>query len=216
MTDRGLFLVLEGVEGSGKSTQARMLVDWLRELGVPHTLAREPGGTPVGEAVRTVLLDSRELDMPAETELLLLLAARAAFVRDVVRPALAGGQVMVADRFELSTFAYQGEARGLGLDRVRALNRFATGGLRPDLTLVLDLPASAGRGRQDSSGKASDRIEREGARFHERVEAAYSRLAEHDPDAVIVDAALSPEDVHRQIRRLLASRFPEPFMPRGG
>lgn len=211
MIERGLFLVLEGVEGAGKSTQARLLVDWMEEVGIPYRLAREPGGTAVGEAIREVLLDPRGADMPAETELLLMLSARAAFVRTIVRPTLAGGRVMLADRFELSTFAYQGVGRELGVEQVRVLNEFATGGLHPDLTVVLSLPANVGRARQLSSGKYSDRIEGAGARFHDRVGAAYAKLAAEGERMAVVDATDRPEEVHRRIRELLESRFPEPF-----
>ncbi|MEX0935617.1 MAG: dTMP kinase [Gemmatimonadota bacterium] len=211
MIERGLFLVLEGVEGAGKSTQARLLVDWMEEVGIPHRLAREPGGTAVGEAIREVLLDPRGADMPAETELLLMLSARAAFVRTIVRPTLADGRVMLADRFELSTFAYQGVGRELGVEQVRELNEFATGGLHPDLTVVLSLPANTGRARQLSSGKYSDRIEAAGAGFHDRVGAAYAELAAEEERMAVVDATDRPEEVHRRIRELLESRFPEPF-----
>jgi len=215
-TGRGLFLVLEGAEGAGKSTQARLLEDWLRERGVPRQVAREPGGTPVGEAIRGVLLDAVDLEVPAETELLLMLAARAAFVRQVVEPALARGEVLVADRFELSSFAYQGGGRGLDLTEIRRLNDFATGGLRPDLTLVLDLPVSAGRERQRAAGKTRDRIEEEGSRFLDRVRNAYRALAEEDPRVLLVDAAPPPEVVQEVLRGLLEARFPEHFPPLRG
>lgn len=208
--------MLEGVEGSGKTTQARLLGSWLEDRGVPCRTAREPGGTPVGEAIRDVLLHSHELDIPPETELLLMLAARSAFVTDVVRPALERGEIMVADRFELSTFAYQGEARGLGLERVRALNAFATGGLKPDLTVVIDVSVAEGRARQLASGKADDRIEREGDAFLEAVGAAYRELPRGDPSVVVVDGSPSEMEVQRRIRELLTSRFPEPFRGRRG
>jgi dTMP kinase len=214
VSGRGFFLVLEGVEGAGKTTQARLLAAWLDERGIPCRMAREPGGTPVGEAIRDVLLHSHELDIPPETELLLMLSARAAFVRDVVRPTLERGEMMIADRFELSTFAYQGKARGLGIDRVRALNAFATGGLEPDLTVVLDLPVSEGRARQLASGKGSDRIESEGDAFLEAVGAAYRELAADAASTVVVDGSRSEAEVQHDLRELVAARFPEPF--RGG
>ena len=213
---RGLFVVVEGVEGAGKSTQVERLATWLQSRGTPVVRAREPGGTPVGEAVRDVLLDREELRIGAESELLLMLAARAAFVRDVVRPALDRGEVMVADRFETSTFAYQGFGRRLPLDEVRRLNTFATGGLRPDLVLILDLPVAEGRARQKSSGKADDRIEAAGTEFLERVAEGYRELARHDDRALLVDALRDPDDVESEIRSLLAGRFPEPFGPAGG
>jgi dTMP kinase len=216
----GFFLVLEGVEGAGKTTQARLLTQWLEAEGVPYRLAREPGGTPVGEGIREVLLARRDGGMPSETELLLILAARAAYVRGVVRPALEEGLVMVSDRFELSTFAYQGGGRGLDLSEVRRLNAFATGGLVPDLTLVFDLPVAEGRARQAKDGKVLDRFEGEGGDFLERVAAAYRRLGQEEPGAVLVDASPPPEEVHARVRELVRSRLPGAFSrnssPRGG
>jgi dTMP kinase len=208
---KGFFLALEGVEGAGKTTQARLLGEWLSSEGVPHRVAREPGGTPVGEAIRRVLLDAPELDVPAETELLLMLAARAAYVRDVVRPVLERGEMMVSDRFELSTFAYQGLARGLGVERVRTLNAFATGGLTPDLTVVFDVSVSEGRQRQGAAGKAHDRMEREDSAFLDAVGRAYRELARTEPAVVLLDGAGSEHEVQGRRRGLLASRLPEPF-----
>ena len=213
---KGFFLALEGVEGAGKTTQARLLGEWLTSEGVPHRVAREPGGTPVGEAIRRVLLDAPELEVPAETELLLMLAARAAYVRDVVRPVLNRGEVMVSDRFELSTFAYQGLARGLGLERVRALNAFATGGLSPDLTVVFDVSVSQGRERQGAAGKAHDRMEREDAAFLDAVGRAYRGLAATEADIVLLDGAGSEDEVQRRLRHLVAARLPEPFQSARG
>lgn len=214
--ERGFFLVLEGVEGAGKTTQAGLISHWLDELGIPHQLAREPGGTLLGEAVREVLLESDGLEIVPETELLLMLAARATFVRQVVEPALARGEVMVADRFELSSLAYQGLGRGLGLHRVRELNAFATGGVHPDLTLVFDLPVTMGRNRQKMAGKVQDRIEGEGADFLESVRKAYRMLAQEDGSVELVDASLSEAEVHRTVRELLRSGFPELFDPKRG
>jgi len=208
---RGVFLVLEGVEGAGKTTQLRLLREELERRGFPVVQAREPGGTPVGEAVRAVLLDRVELDMPAESELFLMLAARAAFVRDVVKPALEAGAVMLADRFETSTFAYQGHGRGLPLAEVRRLNAFATGGLRPDLVLILDLPLSEGRDRQRREGKDADRIERGGEDFHARVARGYRTLATSDPEVVLVDARGDEATIHARILDVLA-----PFLARVG
>lgn len=205
------FIVLEGVEGSGKSTQIRLLSAWLSEMGVAHASTREPGGTAVGEAIRTVLLHRDGLEMPAETELLLMLAARAAFVKEVVHPALERGETVLADRFDLSTFAYQGFGRGLPLDRVREMNDFATGGLRPDLYILLDLPAEVGALRQAREGKTLDRIERAGAGFLERVRDGYRTLAESEGRAQVVNARGTPEEVHARLRALLQGTFPETF-----
>ena len=211
MSGRGFFLVLEGVEGAGKTTQARLLSRWMAERRIAHRVGREPGGTRVGEAIRRVLLDATGTEIPAETELLLLLAARAAFVRDVVRPALMRGEVMVADRFELSSLAYQGRGRGLDPDAVRAMNAFATGAVRPDLTLVLDLPVAAGLARQSSAGKARDRIEGEGEVWLERVREAYRMLAAGDERVRLIDASGTEADVGRVIRKTVEDALPESF-----
>jgi dTMP kinase len=196
---RGLFLVLEGVEGAGKTTQLRRLRGALAEAGLPVREAREPGGTPVGEAVRAVLLERADLGIGPEAELLLMLAARAAFVRDVVEPALAAGEIMLADRFETSTFAYQGYGRGLPMDQVQRLNAFATGGVAPDLVLVLDLPLEEGRARQLRQGKGADRIEGAGRAFHARVAEGYRKLAASDPAVRLVDARGDEDEVHHRV-----------------
>jgi dTMP kinase len=203
--------VLEGVEGAGKSTQAGLLSRWLGELGVPHTLTREPGGTGLGEAVRTLVLDRSDLSLPIEAELLLVLAARAAFVREVVRPALERGEVVVSDRYDLSTFAYQGWGRGLPLDQVRHLNEFATGGLRPRLYLLFDLGVEEGRERQRRQGKGEDRFEREGASFLGRVREGYLALARSDERVRTVDAGGTADAVHGRVRELLLREHPETF-----
>lgn len=207
----GLFIVLEGADGVGKTTQAALLSDWLAARGVGHVVTREPGGTPVGEAIRSVVLTQAELDMPPESELLLLLAARAAFVRDVVRPALAAGTTVIADRFSLSTLAYQGYGRGIRLERVRQGLEIATGGLEPDAYLLLDLSEDEARGRREGAGSAPDRIEREGPDFRRAVRDGYLELAGSDPSVEVIDARGSAEEVHRRVRDRLAARFPEAF-----
>lgn len=213
----GLFLVLEGVEGAGKSTQLVLLASWMEENGVPHVTVREPGGTAIGESVREVLLGEGGPDMPAETELFLMLAARAALVREVVGPALERGEVVLADRFDLSTFAYQGYGRGLGADRLRPLNEVATGGLVPDLYLLLDLPVERGLERQRrEEGRRGDRIESEGHAFLERVAGGYRDLARDDERVETVDAGGAPAEVHGRLRTLLTARFPGTFPPAPG
>lgn len=208
---RGLFLVLEGTEGAGKSTQVGLLLKWFAEIGLPHHTAREPGGTPVGEAIRHVLLEMREMEVPAETELFLMVGARAAFVRGLVEPVLQEGKLFLADRFDWSTFAYQGFGRGLDLEKVKQINAFATDGLRPDLYLVLDLPADEGVARQQVEGKEADRIERAGSDFLVRVREGYRLLAADAADAELIDARGTPEQVHGRIRDALIRRFPETF-----
>lgn len=206
---RQRFIVLEGIEGSGKSTQARRLGEWLARRGVAHLVTREPGGTAVGEAIRDVVLHGDEVH--ARTELLLMLAARATFVEQVVAPALGRGQVVIADRFELSTLAYQGYGRGLPLEDVRRLNAFATGGVAPDLTIVLDVDVAEGQARRGARGGAADRIERAGVAFHGRVGEAYRLLATTEPGVVSVAGQQEPDAVHAAIMALLAERFPETF-----
>ena len=207
----GRFIVLEGGDGVGKSTQAVLLSSFMDARGIPHVLTREPGGTPVGEAIREILLGRADFDMPAETELLLMLAARATFVRDVVRPALAEGKVVLADRFSLSTLAYQGYGRGLDLDDVREAIRIATGGLDADLYVVLDLPAREGTARQQRDGMQPDRIEQAGDAFLSRVREGYLELAESEVTVRTVSARGKPEEVHMRIREVLARTFPETF-----
>ena len=211
---RGVFVVFEGIEGSGKSTQARMLAEWLAAHGVPHRRVREPGGTPVGEEIRRLMLDGDEL--PARAELFLTLAARAVHVDEVLAPALAAGEVVVADRYELSTLAYQGYGRGLPLEEVRRLNRLATGGLSPDVTLLLEVPVAVGEARRRAAGRDADRIEGAGDAFHARVAEAYALLAEIEPRVERVDATADPARVHAEVLRRLNARFPETFPLRAG
>ena len=205
-----MFIVLEGVEGAGKSTQARLLSQWIEGFGFAVVMTREPGGTPVGEAIRRIVLDRGDLTMPAETELFLILGARAAFTKEVVRPALQEGKVVLADRFDLSTFAYQGFGRGLDLARVREANAIATGGLKPDLSLILDLPVEEGLARK-GGGQDGDRIEKEGAAFLSRVLDGYRVLAKEDETIRLIPAQGTPEDVQNLLRRALAEAFPETF-----
>jgi len=207
----GRFIVLEGGDGVGKTTQAALLSAWMTARDIPHLVAREPGGTEVGEAIREIVLGRRDLEMPAESELLLILAARAAFVHDVVRPALAEGKIVLADRFALSTLAYQGYGRGLALDDVRAGLAIATRGLTPHLTILLTLPRQVIEERTLRSGAEPDRIEQEGFDFLARVRAGYLEMAETEPGVTVVDARGAPEDVHARLRRLLETRFADPF-----
>jgi len=211
VTPRGLFLAVEGVEGSGKSTQLRMLAEALDSAGHKVTLAREPGGTPLGERVREIVLGDASLDVPAWSEVFLMLAARRVFVEQVVRPAIEEGGMMLADRFELSTFAYQGGGRGLPIEALRLVNRYATGGLSPDITFCLQLDPERGAARQRSAGKRADRMETETQEFHRRVAAAYDALTDQDRSIVRIDAAGSPEAVHACITRAVEARFPGTF-----
>jgi dTMP kinase len=207
----GLFLAFEGVEGAGKSTQVRLLAGYLRAHGREVIVAREPGSTPLGERIRETTLGDAELAVPALSELFLMLAARAAFVEQVVRPALEAGSIVVADRFELSTLAYQGAGRGLPLERVIQCNRFATGGLAPHATVLLDLDPRAGAARQRAAGKAFDRLEREEDAFHARVARGYRELADRVEGVLRVPADGDVEQVHRRIVGALAGKLPRNF-----
>lgn len=211
----GLFLAFEGVEGSGKTTQVALFAAWLREQGLDVVVAREPGSTPLGERVRQTVLDEVGLHVPARSELFLMLAARAAFVEQVVRPGVAAGRIVIADRFELSTLAYQGAGRGLPLDEVVECNRIATGGVTPDATVLLDVDPEVGAARQRAEGKSADRMELEDVDFHRRVAAAYRAHAARVAGIVRVDAEATRDEVQRRVRQALGARFPETFPATG-
>ncbi len=205
-----LFIAFEGIEGSGKSTQVRLVAGALRELGIEAVVTREPGGTPAGEAIRAVALD-RELHLDPVAELMLMLAARSVFVNEVVKPALAAGRIVLTDRYELSSFAYQGGGRGLPFAKIRELNELATGGIRPDLSVLLDVDVSDGHARGRRVG--GDRIEAEDVEFHQRVARAYRELARSEPDVALVDGREDIEKVLAAVWTVLSARFPETFPP---
>ena len=192
---RGKLITLEGGEGAGKSTLLAGLQKHLRAQGVELVQTREPGGTPLGEAVRAIVLDPAHRDMCAEAELLLMFASRAQLVRECIEPALAAGQWVLCDRFTDASYAYQGGGRGVPNERIATLEQWATGGLTPDLTLLLDLPVATGRARAAGRGEA-DRIEVEGDTFFERVRAAYRARAAAEPTRFrLIDATLTPPEV---------------------
>ena len=189
---RGLFVTFEGIDRSGKTTQARMLGD---ALGADALAVREPGGTPAGERIREILKDPAA-ELAPRTEALLFAAARAELVEGVIEPALRDGRVVVSDRFLDSSLAYQGGARGLGIDEVERINRFATHGLRPDLTFLLEIEPGFAAARAGES----DRFEDEGAGLQQAVAAAYEELIARDPGRWRrIDAARAPEEVHAEV-----------------
>ncbi|HXE58020.1 MAG TPA: dTMP kinase [Gemmatimonadales bacterium] len=210
MSGAGFFVVVEGPEGAGKTTLTRSLADRLVAVGLDPVVVREPGGTEVAEAIRRELLDPARRFDPAR-ELLYLAAARADLVHHVIRPALASGRFVLSDRFTLSTRAYQGAGRGLDPAWIDWMNRVATDGIEPDLTLVLDVPAAVGLARQRAGGKRPDRLEREDAAFHERVAAAY-RAAE-GPGVVHLDATRPPDQVLEEAWRALPIAAARPARP---
>ncbi|MGV8844532.1 MAG: dTMP kinase [Pseudomonas sp.] len=199
----GLFITLEGPEGGGKSTNRDYLAARLREQGVELLLSREPGGTPLAERVRELLLSPSAEPMAADTELLLVFAARAQHLAEVIRPALARGAVVLCDRFTDATYAYQGGGRGVAEARIAQLETFVQGELRPDLCLVFDLPVDVGLARAAARGRL-DRFEREGLAFFEAVRQTYLRRAAVEPARYrIVDAAQPLEQVQRALDALL-------------
>ncbi|GGG61233.1 hypothetical protein GCM10011374_25270 [Kocuria dechangensis] len=204
---RGVFVVFEGGDGAGKSTQVRALVDALRAEGHDVVRTREPGGTPLGETLRALVLDPAHGPVDARTEALLFAAARAAHVEQLIRPALAAGQVVVSDRFADSSAAYQGAGRGLGVDRVAELNAWATDRLVPDLTVLLDVPATTGRTRREArDGAPGDRLETEPDAFHDANREAFLALARRDPGRYLVlDAARPAGEIAAAVRARLAA-----------
>lgn len=207
----GRFIVLEGGEGTGKSTQARLLCARLRDAGVPVLSVREPGGTHVGDALRHLVLDPATGSLAPRAELLIYEASRAQHVAQVIAPALEAGTWVVCDRYGDSSVAYQGYGRGLDLDEVRDLNRIATGGLAPDLTIVIDLDPRVGVER--ATGTGADRIEAEELAFHERVRAGYLEIAEL-PGRVAVDGSGGVDEIAEAIWREVAALGPA--TPSGG
>ena len=200
---RGLFITLEGVEGSGKTTQAALLADTLRKEGRAVVVTHEPGGTRAGEAIRKIFLDP-EVSLDVASELLLVLADRAQHVREMIRPRVEGGEIVISDRYSDSTVAYQGYGRGFDLPLLRQLNQLATADMIPDLTLVLDCPAEVGlaRTRERVKGQAHrfDRFESEMVEFHRKVRDGFLAIAKAEPHRVkIIDSQNSFDNVAAEI-----------------
>jgi dTMP kinase len=202
----GRLITLEGGEGAGKSTVLAHVREQLAAAGFDPLLTREPGGTAAGEAIRAVLLDPAYRGLCAESELLLMFAARAQLVRELVRPALAAGRWVLSDRFTDASFAYQGGGRGQPVDRIADLERWAADGLKPDLTLLLDLPVEQGLARAGARGAGADRIEQEQATFFERVRAAYRERAAAEPQRFrLIDAGRPLPEVLQQVAAAVAA-----------
>ena len=205
--NKGLFISLEGGEGAGKSTQNKRIIDWLEGQGLEVVETREPGGTIVSEQIRQVLLDTRNAGLGATAELLLMFAARSQLVEEVILPALADGKVIVCDRFADASYAYQGGGRQLGAETVEVVEKLVLKDLRPDLTLLFDIPVEQGMKRVAGRGEA-DRFEVESIRFFERVRAAYLERAAANPQRFrIIDASLDEDRVWLQVRNILQEKL---------
>lgn len=198
---KGVFIVFEGIDGCGKSTQLRALSERLQAYGIEPLVIREPGGTPVGEQIREILLE-RPLEMEPLTELLLYEASRSELTRTVLRPALQAGQVVLADRFAMASLAYQGYGRGLDLTLVRHFNTIATEGIEPSMTIILDVPVEVALARKRS---AFDRLERAGLEFHERVRRGYRELAQQTPGSLLLDGTRPASELAEQIWKAVES-----------
>jgi len=206
-----MFITLEGPDGGGKTSQVGPLADFLRQAGYRVLTTREPGGTPIGDRVRQILMDLGNVEMHPRTEILLFQASRAQLVEQVIRPHLAEGWVVLCDRYADSTLAYQGYGQGGDLHDLHALLDFATGGLKPDLTLLLDVDPGVGITRRKTGGGEWNRLDANTLAYHQRVRAGYHELAAQDPARwVMVDASLPPDEVQRQLRQIVLSRLPEP------
>lgn len=206
-----MFITFEGPEGSGKSTQLPALADYLQEIGHDVICTREPGGTDIGNQIREVLMRMDNTGLHPRTEILLFLAARAQLVEEVINPSLAQGKIVLCDRYGDSTLAYQGYGHGLDLDTLRAMLQFATGGLKPDLTILLDVDVPTGLKRKKII-EEWNRLDAFELSFHERVRAGYHILAEQEPERwKVVDASQSLVQVKAQIRSLVMDKLAQQF-----
>ncbi|MFZ5997610.1 MAG: dTMP kinase [Nitrospirota bacterium] len=205
--EKGIFLSFEGIEGSGKTTQAKLLSDRLSEDGYEVVLTQEPGGTVISNRIREILLLPEHKGMSSMTELLLYNAARVQHLSEKILPSINEGKVVITDRFTDSTIAYQGYARGIDLTLITSLDIVATGGMRPDLTILFDLDVETGLKRNRGINKV-DRFELEKVEFHKKVREGYLRIAEQEPQRVkVVDASLSSDEVKEQVWKIVKSKL---------
>ncbi|MEI6255329.1 MAG: dTMP kinase [Planctomycetota bacterium] len=201
------FIVLEGIDGAGKSSQVEPLIQWLRQRGCLVTTCHDPGATPAGDAIRPILLDRHDLQLAATTEMLLYMAARAQLVAEVIRPALARGEWVVSDRYLLANIVYQGHAGGLDPDTIRQVGAVATGGLEPDLVLLLDVDLETSARRL---ARPLDKLENRGDAYRGRLRAGYLAEASRRPNQIaVIDAAADPATVQTDLRAAIEMRFSE-------
>ena len=204
-----MFITLEGPEGSGKTSQLPALAAYLRAAGYEVLVTREPGGTAVGDQIREILMNLQNVSIIPRTEILLFLAARAQHVDEVIRPALAAGKVVLCDRFGDSTLAYQGFGHKTDLETLQALLDFSTGGLKPDLTLLVDVPVEVGMARKRDNSSEWNRLDAYALAFHERVRQGYFALAEAEPERwMIIDATEDKAHVQQALRSAIMARLP--------
>ncbi len=207
------FIVLDGLDGTGKSTQCRLLIEWLHSKNIMAIHTHDPGGTPLGERLRSILLDLKQDDVSLKTEAMMFMASRAELVEKILRPSLENGVVVISDRFLLANVVYQGHAGGLDPDELWSIGHFTTGGIEPDLTFVLDLPVEMAAARR---GRAADRMEARDRAFQQRVREGFLLEARERPESIhIIDATASVQEIQRSLRLrvggLLRSRgFPLP------
>ena len=200
---KGLFITLEGPDGSGKSTVSRMLASYLREKGLSVTLTREPGGTDISEKIRHIILDNKNTEIAYTTEALLYAASRAQHISEKIVPAIDSGRIIICDRFVLSSLVYQGVGRGLGIDSVKMINDFAIQGIEPDAILFFDINPKVALKRKTKKSKG-DRLEKEDISFHEKVYRGYKELADIYSEKIkVIDASKSKEEVFNQVRNIV-------------
>ncbi len=209
MNKKGLFITFEGIEGCGKSTQAKLLAESLRTLGLSVLLTREPGGPRISEEVRSLLLNKEFTEMNRLTEVFLYMASRAQHTLEWIIPALKEGKIIISDRYYDSTYAYQGAAREIPETDIETINTIATTGLKPDVTYIVDVPVEIGLDRLHNGTKAEDidRLESEDIDFHKRVKAGYLELAANEPERIVViDGTKSAEKIHQDIMKDMKKR----------
>ncbi|MFT5112717.1 MAG: dTMP kinase [Parasphingorhabdus sp.] len=206
----GLFITIEGTDGAGKSTQVECLKNTLANNQIEFVLTREPGGSPLGEALRDLLLQRENINISVKAQLLMMFAARAQHLEEIIIPTLQQGKWVICDRFTDATYAYQGGAGGLGLDAVGTIEQWTQDDLRPDLTLLLDIPVETGMARTEGRGESKDRFEKQGIEFKKKIRETYLELANRFPHRIQrIDATSSIEQVSGQITNLITSKIGE-------